>query len=204
VNLLELCGSVMAIAFVSAFLPAVPIEPYLVAGSVLTDRSGAVLLGVAAGVGQLLGKLILFLGARGTLRSPWLRRWIQRKADRLRQRSADADAEDGSEAGSEAGSGGRSEGGADAAVPRRRWGWRPFAAALRRWSAAANRALQRPYLSVPILLLSAVVGVPPLLLVTFYVAYAGMPVWVFTSTCLVGRVARFVAIASAPHLFGVG
>lgn len=64
--------------FVSAFVPMVPIEPYLV-GLVATTSYPAVPLGVAAAVGQTAGKLLIFLGVRGAVRSPRLRAWLGRK-----------------------------------------------------------------------------------------------------------------------------
>jgi membrane protein YqaA with SNARE-associated domain len=63
----------LATAFVSALVPAVPVEPYLVA-LVATTAYPAVPLALAAAVGQTAGKLLIFLGVRGAVRSRWLRR----------------------------------------------------------------------------------------------------------------------------------
>ena len=60
--------------------------------------------------------------------------------------------------------------------------------------------LDRPALSAPIVLLSATVGMPPLLLVSAYAARTRMTAGLFTATCLLGRSIRFIAIAFAPQL----
>jgi membrane protein YqaA with SNARE-associated domain len=52
-----------------------------------------------------------------------------------------------------------------------------------------------------VVLLSAVAGVPPLLLVSVYAARTRMSTPVFGLVCLLGRAIRFVALAHAPHLF---
>jgi hypothetical protein len=57
-----------AVALASAFVPAIPIEAYLVA-AIATTGTDPVALGVAAGLGQTAGKLLTFLAARGFIRS---------------------------------------------------------------------------------------------------------------------------------------
>jgi membrane protein YqaA with SNARE-associated domain len=199
----------MLVATVSAFLPAVPIEPYLLGAVAATGHSG-LLLGIAAGVGQTVGKVLIFSGTRGTLRSAALRRWIDRHAARFRDK-APAGAPDGPVSGGPAGegpvSGGRAgegpvSGGPVPVSPRRRR--RTVGPTLKRWQEALMAALRHPTLAVPVLLLSAVTGVPPLLLVVFYAAGTKMPAGLFAAVCLVGRSARFIAIASVPHLAGIG
>lgn len=61
----------------SAFLPFTPAEPYLVT-AVVTTGAPPVALGVAAAAGQTAGKVLIFFGARGAIRSPWLQRWHTR------------------------------------------------------------------------------------------------------------------------------
>jgi membrane protein YqaA with SNARE-associated domain len=73
-----LVGAVLY-GFASAFLPALPVEPYL-AGMVAALGTAAVPLGVAAALGQTAGKLVIFLGTRGVLRSERLRAWSSRHA----------------------------------------------------------------------------------------------------------------------------
>jgi membrane protein YqaA with SNARE-associated domain len=67
-----------AVGLLSAFLPFTPAEPYLIA-AVTTTGAPPVALGVAAAAGQTAGKVLIFLGARGAIHSPWLRRRLSRR-----------------------------------------------------------------------------------------------------------------------------
>jgi membrane protein YqaA with SNARE-associated domain len=67
-----------AVGLLSAFLPFTPAEPYLIA-AVATTGAAPVALGVAAAAGQTVGKVLIFLGARGAVRSPWLQRRLSRR-----------------------------------------------------------------------------------------------------------------------------
>ena len=68
-----------AVGLLSAFLPFTPAEPYLIA-AVATTGTPPVLLGVAAAAGQTAGKVLIFLGVRGAIRSPWLQRRLSRRS----------------------------------------------------------------------------------------------------------------------------
>jgi membrane protein YqaA with SNARE-associated domain len=68
----------VAVGLLSAFLPFAPVEPYLIA-AVTTTGAPPLALGVAAAVGQTAGKLVLFLGTRGAIHSPWLQRQLSRR-----------------------------------------------------------------------------------------------------------------------------
>ncbi|HEY6745947.1 MAG TPA: hypothetical protein VI357_09530 [Mycobacteriales bacterium] len=67
-----------AVGLLSAFLPFTPAEPYLIA-AVATTGAPPVALGVAAAAGQTAGKVLIFLGARGAIRSPWLQHRLSRR-----------------------------------------------------------------------------------------------------------------------------
>ncbi|MET8118036.1 hypothetical protein [Micromonospora sp. NPDC005189] len=67
-----------AVGLLSAFLPFTPAEPYLIAAGATTGAP-AVALGVAAAAGQTAGKVLIFLGARGAIRSTWLQRRLTRR-----------------------------------------------------------------------------------------------------------------------------
>ena len=67
-----------AVGLLSAFLPFTPVEPYLIA-AVATTGAPPVALGVAAAAGQTAGKVLIFLGTRGAIRSPWLHRRLSRR-----------------------------------------------------------------------------------------------------------------------------
>jgi membrane protein YqaA with SNARE-associated domain len=75
-----------AVGILSAFLPVTPAEPYLIAAAA-ADQGNPVALGLAAALGQAVGKLVIFLAARGALNSPWLRRKLAaaRRAGRHRR-----------------------------------------------------------------------------------------------------------------------
>jgi membrane protein YqaA with SNARE-associated domain len=191
-----------AVAAASALVPAIPIEAYLVA-VITTTGADPVALGIAAGLGQTAGKLLTFLAARGVIRSSRLRRWLARRPGR------------------------RGSGSAHGSPPRRVWARtrrRPavagerVAAALRwvvppplgRWSRAAARSasaaskrliilLDRPVVAAPIVFLSALVGMPPLLVTSVYAAGTPMSAGTFGVICLVGRSVRFIAIALVPQ-----
>jgi membrane protein YqaA with SNARE-associated domain len=153
--------------FVSAFVPLTPIEPYLV-GLVAATGYAPLPLGIAAALGQTVGKLLTFLAARGALRSDWLRRRLARR------KRPEADSKE------------------TAARPSR---W---------WRTAARRLmaqLDKPLLTAPIVLLSAVTGVPPLLATSVYAARTRISTVMFTAACLLGRAIRLVAIAYAPDMF---
>jgi membrane protein YqaA with SNARE-associated domain len=191
-----------AVAAASALVPAIPIEAYLVA-VITTTGADPVALGVAAGLGQTAGKLLTFLAARGVIRSKRLRRSLGRT--------------DPPESGPMDGSPAHRTG----ARTRRRLAAahervlaavsRAVPPALGRWSRAAARAvnvaskrlivlLDRPVVAVPTVFLSALVGVPPLLLTSVYAAGTHMSAATFTAVCLAGRSIRFIAIALVPQL----
>jgi membrane protein YqaA with SNARE-associated domain len=67
-----------AVGFLSAFLPFTPAEPYLIAAAATTSAA-PVALGIAAAAGQTAGKVLIFLGTRGAIRSPWLRHRLSRR-----------------------------------------------------------------------------------------------------------------------------
>jgi membrane protein YqaA with SNARE-associated domain len=67
-----------AVGLLSAFLPFLPAEPYLIT-AVATTGAPPVALGAAAAAGQTAGKVLIFLGARGAIRSPWLRDRLGRR-----------------------------------------------------------------------------------------------------------------------------
>ena len=74
-----------AVGLLSAFLPFTPVEPYLIA-AVATTGAAPVALGLAAAAGQTAGKVLIFLGARGAIRSPWLQRRLSRRTPKSRGR----------------------------------------------------------------------------------------------------------------------
>lgn len=66
------------VGLLSAFLPFTPAEPYLIAAVAMTGAP-PVALGMAAAAGQTAGKVLIFLGARGAIRSPRLQRRLSKR-----------------------------------------------------------------------------------------------------------------------------
>lgn len=192
-----------AVALASAFVPAIPIEAYLVA-AITTTGADPVTLGIAAGVGQTVGKLLTFLAARGVIRSSRLRRSQGRHGGSLESESAER------------------------SLPRRTWVRarrrtavarermtevlsRAVPPAIGRWSRAAARPvralskrlivlLDRPVVAAPTVFLSALLGIPPLLVTSVYAAGTRMSATTFGAVCFLGRSIRFIAIALVPQL----
>ncbi|SRR5580765_2981437 len=67
--------------------------------------------------------------------------------------------------------------------------------ALARWSAALLRQMDRPVVGGLVVLLSSVVGLPPLAAVTVLAGMRSLPLPVFTVAVGIGRVVRFAALA---------
>lgn len=62
------------VAVGSALLPLINAEAYLLGVNAIADGGGWA-LALAASAGQTVGKLVLFLAARGAISAPWLTRW---------------------------------------------------------------------------------------------------------------------------------
>ena len=153
----ELVALLTSVGFgvVSAVVPVINAEAYVV-GSQMTAVAGAVPIAVGVGIGQMAGKLILFLTVRQG-----------RELSFVRHRRAEA---------------------RRAPVSRTRARFRTEVARLldlvgqKRWG-------------VPIVLLAAVVGLPPLYAVALLAGATRMRIPWFAAAVLVGRVFRFVLLA---------
>lgn len=176
------CLSAALTALVSAFFPITPVEPYLVALAAATEYS-PIALGIAAAVGQTIGKATLFLGARGALHSERLRRWTEAAKERRERRRCDRAAN-------------VPVGGGTAVRARLRTPLDSLVASGRR----LLTLLHRPALAAPILLLSATTGFPPLMATSIYAAGTKINLPLFLTACVIGRSIRFIAIAYAPQL----
>jgi membrane protein YqaA with SNARE-associated domain len=192
-----------AVAAASAFVPAIPIEAYLVA-VITTTGTNPVALGIATGLGQTAGKLLTFLAARGVIRSSRLRRWLGRRTGRPGSGSADGSPPRRARAGTRrrlAVARERVAAALSCTVPPALGRW--SRAAARSVSAASNRLiilLDRPVVAAPTVFLSALLGMPPLLVTSVYAAGTRMSAATFGAICLAGRSIRFIAIALVPQL----
>jgi membrane protein YqaA with SNARE-associated domain len=140
---------------VSAVVPVVNAEAYVVA-SQMTALAGAVPVAVGVGIGQMVGKLVLFVGVRRGRQFAFFRR---RPHDGTRP-------------------------------------VRPGAARVRALLTRLLDLVGRKRWGLPIVLLAAVVGVPPLYAVALLAGATRMPMLGFALTVLVGRVTRFVLVAT--------
>jgi membrane protein YqaA with SNARE-associated domain len=154
----ELLALLTSIGFgvVSAVVPVANAEAYVVASQV-TALAGAVPIAVGVGIGQMVGKLLLFLGVRRG-----------REFVVFRRRGHDG--------------------------PARTIG--PTRARVRALLARLLHLVGQKRWGLPIVLLAAVVGVPPLYAVALLAGATRMPVLGFALTVLVGRVTRFVLVAT--------
>lgn len=141
---------------VSALVPVVNAELYLVGLMTRQPQLAWWLVGLAAAAGQMVGKLVYYCAGRGTLQLP----------TRLRRRSE------------------RQSAG--------RWS---------RWLARFQRTCHdRPVWTIGVLLVSASIGLPPYLAIAVLAGVGRVPLPTFLVTGLVGRFARFGAIAASPAL----
>jgi membrane protein YqaA with SNARE-associated domain len=144
---------------VSAVIPIVNAEAYVIASQV-SEAAGAVPVAVGVGIGQTVGKLLLFFGVRRGKEFPFMRA----KKKEIAQKP----------------------------VGRRRT---QFRAAVRKLLALIGEKRW----GLPIVLLAAVVGLPPLYAVALLAGATKMRALWFGMCVLVGRVTRFVLVATGMH-----
>ena len=142
----------------SAVVPIANAETYVIASQV-SAVAGPVPIAIGVGIGQTIGKLLLFLGVRRGKEFAIVRR---RREQRQRQP-------------------------------------KPVGPARAKFRAIVAKLLDlvgQKRWGLPIVLLAAVVGVPPLYAVALLAGATRMPVLGFALTVLVGRVTRFVLVAT--------
>jgi membrane protein YqaA with SNARE-associated domain len=136
--------SMFGLSIASALLPFLPIEAFIIGGAAaMPGTAAAVSLGIAAGAGATVGKVIWYEAARRGVQSDWAQKKL---------------------AGSKI---------------------QPF---YDRWSA---RMEGRPVFSGLLMLVSAFVGIPPLLAMAAVAGLLRVPMWVFLPTVFLGRSLRF-------------
>ncbi|GAA1272127.1 VTT domain-containing protein [Saccharothrix xinjiangensis] len=147
------------VAFGSSVLPLVSIELFVIGLVTQQPHLSWWWIGLVVAVGQVLGKLLYFLAARGSLRLPaFLKR---------------------------------------AARPER-----PLSPWRRKWRSRMEQVRERchrhPRWMFGTHAVSSVVGVPPFMFTTVLAGLAGMSSWLFVSTSVIGRFARFSVLAASP------
>ncbi|WP_298802052.1 hypothetical protein [uncultured Pseudokineococcus sp.] len=174
-DVLALLASGLAVGAVSAVSPVLPVEAYVAAVALARPTPTALAAAVAAGIGQTLGKTALLAATRSAGRS----RWTRRLRERAHRRAAAAGPPD-----------------APSATTTHRARLRARAARLSRVALDHLGGRAGPL----VVLLSAALGVPPLLLVTVVAGASPMTYRAFVPACLLGRTVRFCALALLPGL----
>jgi membrane protein YqaA with SNARE-associated domain len=148
-----------SVAFGSALLPLISIEIFVI--GLVTQQPGISWwwIGLAVALGQVLGKMLYFLAARGSLRLPAL----------LKRREKEP-----------------------VPLSPRRLKWR----ARLEW--VRVRCHRHPHWMFGTHAVSSVVGLPPFMFTTVLAGLAGMSSWLFISTSVAGRFARFSVLAASP------
>jgi membrane protein YqaA with SNARE-associated domain len=149
-------GLTVGYSMVSALVPVVNAELFLVGLMTRQPQLAWWLVGLAAAAGQMLGKLVYYYAGRGAL---WLPARLRRRSER------------------------QSAG---------RWS--------RRLDWFQQTCLDRPLWTIGVLLASASIGLPPYLAIALLAGVGRVPLPTFLITGLVGRFARFGAIAASPAL----
>jgi hypothetical protein len=166
----ELVALLTSLGFgvVSAIVPIANAEAYVIASQV-TAVAGPLPIAVGVGIGQSIGKLLLFLGVRRG-RDFWFVRRRHRPID-------PPIPTDGPEPTDQ---------------PTR---WARFRSWLQRMVARLLELVGTNSWGLPIVLLAAVVGLPPLYAVALIAGASRMRALWFWLVVVVGRVARFVVVA---------
>lgn len=173
-ELVLLVGGTLGVGVVSALLPLVPIEVYVLGVAATTTGPWALIAGAAA-LGQAVGKCLIFTASRRAGSSPavagrWQRWTARRRAAAQREVVGDGPIVHRSNPLT--------------ALSRRMWD------GLRRSRISA----------LGVLAASAVAGIPPLLATSVLAAATRIRLLEFAGVCLIGRFLRFTAVVLAPDL----
>ncbi|MBP2477185.1 membrane protein YqaA with SNARE-associated domain [Crossiella equi] len=163
----------LGMGIASALIPVIVLEAYVLGVVLAQPELPWWAMGLVVAVGQVVGKLLYFYAGRGDITLP---RFLRRKPKPV----------------------------PDPGLPSpppgrwRRWltGWGPKVDRFREVCA------QRPGWSYAVMLLSASASVPPYAAIAVIAGVARVSLLNFVSACLIGRFARFAALAAAPALVG--
>jgi membrane protein YqaA with SNARE-associated domain len=157
-----------AVGFASALIPVVNVEVYLL--SLLALHVNPVAAAGAGALGQTAGKVVVFLSARKAVHWKGLTRVRERWRAWWRAKLR-----------------------RPVRVPSLRSLERQA-----RWAARVERAATYRYGPVAVIAVSAVAGLPPLLLTSALAGATTMRTLTFTLACLSGRFVRFAALLALP------
>lgn len=173
-----LVASGLLVGAVSAVVPLLAVEAYVVAVAAARPGGVAVLVALAAAVGQTAGKTAVFLAVRSAGRSRWSRRLHRHALEAMGRAGPTAPDRSGSST------------------------WARAGRLLRRLTAWSLLVLSGPW-GAGVVLVAGVLGVPPLLVVSAAAGASRLPLPVFVVACLVGRAVRLVGLALVPGLVDV-
>ncbi|WP_137813761.1 hypothetical protein [Gandjariella thermophila] len=169
--MLACLGLTLGVALGSAIVPLISIEIFVVGLVAEQPQIPWWALGAVVALGQVAGKLLYFLAARGSLHLPaFLHRRFRR---------------------------GETE--ADAAPRFVRWAaarkrWRVWMETIR------ERCHRHPRWMVGTHAVSSVIGLPPFMATSVLAGLAGMSLGLFVSCSLIGRFLRYSVLAASPAL----
>lgn len=159
------------VAFGSAVAPVISIELFVISFASATPGMHWLLIGAIVAAGQVAGKLLYYLGARGSIRLP---KPLHDRLHRERVREPSA----------------RRERWQAMTKRIRRW-----------LEALRERCHRHPYWMNGTYGVSSVVGLPPFMATTVLAGLVHMRIGVFLTTGLLGRFIRFSVLAAAPAVF---
>jgi membrane protein YqaA with SNARE-associated domain len=167
----------LGIAIASSLLPLLSVELFVVAFAVHHPHLPVVLFGAVIAVGQVVGKLLYFYAARGSLFMPtFLHRGVKKAAAHP-------------EAMAPAPTGGP-----------KAW-WHAVVSRVRSaWSWLRVRCHRHPKVLVVATAASALFGIPPFLAMTVLAGLAGLSLRTFVLASLPARFVRFTVLAASPSL----
>lgn len=173
------------VALGSSVFPLLSVEVYIVAFAEHHQGLPVVLFGLVIAVGQVLGKLVYFYAARGSLRLPAsVHGFVHRKANVGAMQTVPAGPVDAPPVAT--------------VSPTR---WRALLARIAAgWAWLRVKCHAHPRWMVGATASSALLGVPPFLPTTVLAGLAGLPLRTFVAASLPTRWIRFTLLAASPKL----
>lgn len=167
-------GVTLSVSFGSAVLPVISVELFVLGMASSQPGVHWLAIGAVVATGQMAGKLLHFLCARGSLKLPRVLRleFLRRRAQSERPPSPARDR------------------------------WQARTKKLRmRVEAMRERCHRHPHWMFGTYSVSSVLGVPPFMAITVLAGVVRMRLSLFLSAGFLGRFARYSALAATPAMF---
>jgi membrane protein YqaA with SNARE-associated domain len=166
----------LGIAIGSSLLPVLSVEVFVLAFAAHHPHLPVVLFGAVLAAGSVIGKLLYFYAARGSLHLPAF----------LHRSAGAAATSEKLGAGPESGP--------------RAW-WHAVMSRIRRaWLWLRIRCHRHPKVLIAATIASALFGIPPFLAMTVLAGLAGLSLRTFVFASLPARFVRFTVLAASPNL----